>query len=156
MPCIMFITTPLAQASHWALPCSSSCPKWGEDSARQGDAHKFPPHLVSSPSGGYQRSHHCLHPGVWREQWWNPSTQCLPLWSGWGIHSDRTETSHWVLCEGGSCECCWKESLLWTSASPDSARQWVPQYWNMSLHKQPGSQLWCACVHIHSSLSLLH
>ena len=108
------------------VPTSSSCScTSSEGAARQCDVHQFPPHLVPSTGGDYQWSHHCLHPGVWWEQWWNSSMQHLPLWRGWGTHGDCTETSHWVLREGGSCECCWKGPLLWTSASADSTRQWV-------------------------------
>ena len=110
----------------FSVPNSSCCSSTSsEDSAYQDDAHQFLPHLVPSTGGDYKWSHHCLHPGVWWEQWWNSSMQHLPLWRGWGAHSDWTGTSHWVLREGGSCECCWKGPLLWTSASADSTRQWV-------------------------------
>ena len=96
-----------------------------KDNAGECDVHQFPSHLVPSLGGCYQWLHHCLHSGVCWEWQQCSSKQHPPLWRGWGAHSDKTETSHWVLCEGGSWDRCWEGSLLWTSASPYSARKWV-------------------------------
>ena len=77
---VLFKIVILSLYSVHTSPCCSSTSS--EDSARQIDAHQFPPHLVSSPSGGHQRSHHCLQPGVWREWQQCSSTHHLALWNG--------------------------------------------------------------------------
>ena len=66
-----------------SLPCSSCLSsEWSGDQSIQCDLHQCPHHLVSSPGGDYQQSHHCLLPGVCWEQQWNSSMQHLSPWRG--------------------------------------------------------------------------